>query len=255
MSYDPTSGRWTQEDPIAFAGGDINLFRYVGNSSTNFTDPNGTDLQPPPPYGYPYTLGPDPPPRIPPPGPGSNLPRGGLFGGLEPLLRIPFLPNKKEILTGIPTIRPAPAPPGSKLISVPSGSNLVVPAIPPGTLVGPSGCGPCVGVILIPINLKYPTIVYHFGGEDNVVGSIPNPGPYYKAILNGAEQTGDKDIDNQSRITLEDVVNRLREWKVPIIGYVPSEGFHVGPDGKPYWTTPRGYPIKGYDPDYQPPPK
>ena len=41
MSYDPSIGRWTQEDPIGFAGGDVNLYRYVGNSPTNHTDPTG----------------------------------------------------------------------------------------------------------------------------------------------------------------------------------------------------------------------
>ena len=41
MSYDPTIGRWTQEDPIGFEGGDANLYRYVGNSPTNATDPMG----------------------------------------------------------------------------------------------------------------------------------------------------------------------------------------------------------------------
>lgn len=41
MSYDPKIGRWTSEDPIAFDGGDPNLYRYVGNSPTNFTDPMG----------------------------------------------------------------------------------------------------------------------------------------------------------------------------------------------------------------------
>lgn len=41
MSYDPTIGRWTSEDPIAFEGGDANLDRYVGNAPTNFIDPSG----------------------------------------------------------------------------------------------------------------------------------------------------------------------------------------------------------------------
>jgi len=43
--YDPYIGRWLQEDPIGFDAGDINLYRYVGNSPTNATDPSG--LQPP----------------------------------------------------------------------------------------------------------------------------------------------------------------------------------------------------------------
>lgn len=41
MSYDPTIGRFISEDPIAFEGGDANLYRYVGNSSTNYADPSG----------------------------------------------------------------------------------------------------------------------------------------------------------------------------------------------------------------------
>ena len=36
--YDPSTGRWISQDPIGFAGGDANLYRYVGNSPTNATD-------------------------------------------------------------------------------------------------------------------------------------------------------------------------------------------------------------------------
>ncbi|MEM7312899.1 MAG: RHS repeat-associated core domain-containing protein, partial [Planctomycetota bacterium] len=39
--YDATQGRWISQDPIGFAGGDENLYGYVGNSSQNFTDPTG----------------------------------------------------------------------------------------------------------------------------------------------------------------------------------------------------------------------
>ena len=39
--YDPGTGRFISEDPISFAGGDGNLYRYVGNSPLNFTDPMG----------------------------------------------------------------------------------------------------------------------------------------------------------------------------------------------------------------------
>jgi hypothetical protein len=46
MSYDPTVGRWTIEDPIAFEGGDVNLYRYVGNSPANATDPTGLAEEP-----------------------------------------------------------------------------------------------------------------------------------------------------------------------------------------------------------------
>ncbi len=39
--YDAAIGRWTQEDPIGFAAGDANLYRYVGNGPTNAVDPSG----------------------------------------------------------------------------------------------------------------------------------------------------------------------------------------------------------------------
>ena len=41
--YDPQLGRWTQEDPISFAAGNLNLYRYVGNGAANFIDPSGLD--------------------------------------------------------------------------------------------------------------------------------------------------------------------------------------------------------------------
>jgi RHS repeat-associated protein len=39
--YDASVGRWISEDPIGFAGGDANLYRYVANGATNFSDPLG----------------------------------------------------------------------------------------------------------------------------------------------------------------------------------------------------------------------
>jgi len=39
--YDPAVGRWISEDWIGFAAGDVNLSRYVSNSPTNLTDPEG----------------------------------------------------------------------------------------------------------------------------------------------------------------------------------------------------------------------
>ena len=43
--YDAANGKWLSEDPIGFAGGDANLYRYVGNSATNATDPSGLILE------------------------------------------------------------------------------------------------------------------------------------------------------------------------------------------------------------------
>ncbi|WP_167849464.1 RHS repeat-associated core domain-containing protein [Halobacteriovorax sp. Y22] len=39
--YNPGAGRFMSEDPIGFAGRDINFYRYAGNNSINKNDPNG----------------------------------------------------------------------------------------------------------------------------------------------------------------------------------------------------------------------
>lgn len=41
--YDPSVGRWITEDPIGFAAGDADLYRYVGNDPTNAVDPTGLE--------------------------------------------------------------------------------------------------------------------------------------------------------------------------------------------------------------------
>jgi RHS repeat-associated protein len=38
---DPVTGRWLSQDPSGFNGGDVNLYRYVGNDSTNGNDLSG----------------------------------------------------------------------------------------------------------------------------------------------------------------------------------------------------------------------
>jgi RHS repeat-associated protein len=39
--YEPGTGRFINEDPSGFTGGDVNLFRYVGNDPLNKVDPSG----------------------------------------------------------------------------------------------------------------------------------------------------------------------------------------------------------------------
>lgn len=39
--YDPSTQRFMSADPLGFAGGDTNLYRYVGNRPTNASDPSG----------------------------------------------------------------------------------------------------------------------------------------------------------------------------------------------------------------------
>ena len=44
--YDPATGRFVSKDPIEFAAGDLNLYRYVGNDPVNGTDPSGLGFNP-----------------------------------------------------------------------------------------------------------------------------------------------------------------------------------------------------------------
>jgi RHS repeat-associated protein len=39
--YSPTLGRWLQQDPIGYAAGDANLYCFVLNDPTKYTDPSG----------------------------------------------------------------------------------------------------------------------------------------------------------------------------------------------------------------------
>jgi RHS repeat-associated protein len=39
--YDPKTGRWMTQDPLGFDAGDSNLYRYVTNQPTNWSDPSG----------------------------------------------------------------------------------------------------------------------------------------------------------------------------------------------------------------------
>jgi hypothetical protein len=47
--YSPVQGRFISKDPIGFAAGDANLYRFVGNNPANATDPSGLE----PPRSYP----------------------------------------------------------------------------------------------------------------------------------------------------------------------------------------------------------
>ena len=41
--YDPQQGRFISEDPLAFGGGDLNLYGYVWQNPLNYSDPFGVD--------------------------------------------------------------------------------------------------------------------------------------------------------------------------------------------------------------------
>ena len=42
--YVPSQGRWMQRDPLGLAAGDANIYRFVGSSPVNYTDPTGLSM-------------------------------------------------------------------------------------------------------------------------------------------------------------------------------------------------------------------
>jgi RHS repeat-associated protein len=78
--YDARVGRFLSTDPIGFTAGDANLYRYVGNSPTNATDPSGERTAAParpvsrPNYNNPSS-------RPPAPRPGFGTPGSAPSGG------------------------------------------------------------------------------------------------------------------------------------------------------------------------------
>lgn len=71
--YSAQIGRFLQTDPIRFAAGDVNIYRYCGNDPANSVDPMGLCKKLPKPGD-----GPNPPRTPTPPGPGGG---GGGGGG------------------------------------------------------------------------------------------------------------------------------------------------------------------------------
>jgi RHS repeat-associated protein len=63
--YNPSTGTWQTLDPISFAGGQGNLYQYVGNDPTNATDPSG--LEPANPWEIPIGREPKLASSVPPP--------------------------------------------------------------------------------------------------------------------------------------------------------------------------------------------
>jgi RHS repeat-associated protein len=73
--FDPQTGRFLSQDPIGFAAGDMNLYRYVSNSTPNFTDPTGLAAS-----GYVNNVPTNPGPRPPVSSTMGTGPQGSISG-------------------------------------------------------------------------------------------------------------------------------------------------------------------------------
>ncbi len=124
--------------------------------------------------------------------------------------------------------------------------------VQPGSVVGPTGCGPCVGLLLIPKpwNSSLPVFAYHFGPYANIrsglrrsgaiepvifrhgVGYLPLPG--YEAVLSG----GSNETDGSGRGNLRGVIQELKRLNYPIRAYLPTVAMYVDHMGNIYCGMP-----------------
>jgi hypothetical protein len=257
MSYDPTVGRWTAEDPIAFEGGDANLYRYVGNEPTDFVDPTGLDKT-----SKDFADGleelindlftPRPTITPPPAPPGTKV---GINDPIGPFGQSPTGNTRPGILGPIPVLTPGNGlspgkPPGTPVAPPSASTNIALLPTPKPPPIGVTGATPCAGVILIPKDpndKNRPYKAYHFGPLDDPTNTLRGTNPYaipawgdpgYTALITGAAgNTPD------SLTSLQNAIRACRSQNIPIKGYVPSTSVVVDPNtGKIYDTEPPGFP-------------
>ena len=255
--YDATVGKWLSEDAIWDGA---NLARYVGNAPLTNTDPTGliSPNQPNGPEIRPTSPKPAPEPNdsfetgdIPKPWKGWWNPwKHDREDALKDIPRLtPAEPGKPPQDGQIPR-RPLIPGPGANLGGGRWGKGIV----PPGSIVGPSGCGPCVGVILIPDDPTKPIIIIHFlAGVNSGSSGLDAAGAKnlkgYKAVIIGGSGGGG---------LLHNVIGEIKRRGGTIKGYVPGSGAGVDDKGNLYWTDPERFDDadkKEYGDWTQPPPE
>jgi hypothetical protein len=210
--YDPTVGRFLEEDPIGPESGDMNFYRYCGNSPTNATDPTGLAGAP-----------------LPAPTPGTispviaNVPMPWYR---RPHGLAPLLPNKPNIINNVGEIEPTNC--GIALGGV-VGGNHQVAGLPlaPSTYFGPGACGPCIGVVVV---CPSQVVALHLQPTDDAgatIGQYKWPQNCNAVICGGNNSASSND-------TLVEAINSLRLNGIKLDGIINMEGCYYGPSGKWY---------------------
>jgi hypothetical protein len=241
MSYDPRIGRWISEDPVTFEGWDPDLYRYVGNSPTNATDPTGlTEL--PPPGGYTDTFIPPPRPGVPFPPPGAspttvpNVPGGAVADWWNP-----FAPSKPAMLANHPfdpahaprPIPPEVGPPTGPGTNVDGGTCQLFPStLLPDQFVGTGGCGPSVGLLISSPGCG--AAVFHFGTFNSSVAPTINqytwpPGSH--AMICGGNS------DRPSNVLMYNIIGTLSQNGITLDGILNAANGYLGSDGRWYYDS------------------
>ncbi len=198
-------------EPLGFAAGDKNLYRYVFNDPADLTDPTGLQAQV-------VKEGENAPLKTP-----SYI-----------LIAPPFGPgfDKDKVYDSNP-IKPTQLPrvPDPNLdTGVAPGRYKVVKNIPPGRYAGTGAASPCIGLIITDQNKK--VYIYHFYNTQSPMTTLESTGVFlngsHAAIFGG-------DNSPESNKTLLILMDHLRNNpEIKIDGFSNTEGLYVGADGKYY---------------------
>ncbi len=165
------------------------------------------------------------------------------------------LTDKYRYLRGVPVLGPGDLPraPAHWVRRGVNGGHYFAGELPPGALLGPHQCGPCIGVILIPPSRNGTFYAFHFTALDNpadtfdaVLGAAVHRARLrgYRAVICGGERLAG------SEQTMADTMGSVRygldSRGIRIIGYVRGPTAQIDRDGNIYWTTPPGVPLGGY---------
>lgn len=198
--------------PLGYAGGDTNLYRYVGNNPLDATDPSGLAKEPLPNPGV-ETTGPT----------NANV---EMAWYRRPYGFAPFLPTKPAIVKKYGEIRPDNC--GAPLNGV-LGKNHQFAGRPlaDGAYFGVQGAGPCIGVIVV-----CPTQVaaFHFSATDDA-GATLRKYAWPKdctAVICGGDNSA---VSNDE---VMEVISCLERHGIKIQGMVNMDGCFYGSDGKWY---------------------
>jgi len=215
--YDPATSQFISRDPIGFAAGDANLYRYVFNAPLLRTDPTGnagfydsrnphTPLWPGGPIPAEIARRPPPPRRPPsPPFPRAKTSNTKLFwGGVHYRFCCPRKKTDRLVTIQNPGTRPTPPPPGWGLSG---GSNQFNAG--PGEV---GGCHTCIGVVI-----SCPsggTAVFHFNTEDNPGRTLDDwtwPANCEAIVCGGNDE-------KVSNCLADDVLEALKTEGIKVIG-------------------------------------
>jgi RHS repeat-associated protein len=192
--YDPRTAKFTSEDPSGFRGGDTNLSRYVGNSPTGATDPDGLQK---------IGLSPRITPRLP--------------LGSRPLPPIRVAPQAGPKPVPTPAPKPSATPkPGPALDPAPTlpGGNPPPPQVPPRTQ-GDGEFDPCKG------RLRYIPSPKHGPHQRGNIAPAPTDGA--RSIENSIPVKGTSRV----RVGIDPVTNEFVVFRETNPGTCEYHGYRV----------------------------